>query len=164
MPQALPDPATPAFSATSVKTPCLIVVEAVLAVVGDVEVVPSVVVVVADADALAPSGRGKAGFGGDVGESAVVIVAVKVVGGSLSGGKAFELRAVDDKDVGPSVIVVVEDGDAGAGGLDDVFLCIHAAEDVLRGEAGFFGDVGEGHNRGGSGGRRLRLLRTQRPS
>ena len=99
-------------------------IEAVLAVVGDVEVFPSVVVVVADADALAPAGCGEAGFRGDVGEGAVVIVAVEVVGGRLPGGKSFELGAIDQEDVGPSVVVVVEDGDAGAGGFDDVLLCV----------------------------------------
>src|SRR4029077_18444662 len=75
----------------------LIVVETVLAVVGDVEVFPSVVVVVADAHALAPSGCGETGFGSDVGEGAVVIVAVEVVGGSLSGGSAFKFGAVDQE-------------------------------------------------------------------
>ena len=147
MPHALPDPATPAFSATSVKTPCLIVVEPVLAVVGDVEIFPSVVVVVADANALAPAGCGQTGFGGHVGERAVVIVAIQVIAGTLPGGKSFERRAIHQKNVGPAVVVVVEDRDAGSGGFDDVFLGVDAAENVLRGQAGFFGDVGEGRDR-----------------
>ena len=100
----------------------LVVVEAVLAVVGDVKIFPSVVVVVANANALSPAGRGQAGFGGHVGEGSVMIVAVQMIAGALPGRKPFELRAIHQKDVGPAVVVVVENRDAGSGGFDDVFL------------------------------------------
>src|SRR2546426_11131965 len=119
-------------------------VEAVLAVIRDVDVFPSVVVVVADAHTLAPSGRGQARSCGDVGEGAVVIVAIEMVGGSFSGGRAFEFGTVDQENVGPTVIVVVKDGDAGSSSFDDVLLRVEAAEYVLGGEAGFLGDVSEG--------------------
>ena len=52
----------------------VVVVEAVLAEVGDVDVGPAVVVVVADGYAEAPAVVGDAGLGRDVGEGAVVIV------------------------------------------------------------------------------------------
>ena len=52
----------------------IIVVEAVFAVVGDVDVGPAVVVVVGDGNAETPAIIGHAGFVGDVGEGAVVIV------------------------------------------------------------------------------------------
>ena len=70
----------------------VVAVEDVLAVVGDEEVVPAVVVVVADAAALSPAAAGEAGFSGDVGEGAVAVVleemAVLAPGlwGSLRGG------------------------------------------------------------------------------
>jgi hypothetical protein len=137
------------------------VVEAVLAVVGDVEVFPSVVVIVADADALAPAGRGQTRLGGDVGEGAVVIVVIQAVGRALPGGKSFELRAIHQKDVRPAVVVIVENCDAGSGGFDDVFFAVDAAESVLRGEAGFLGQVDEGRNRGGRRRGWLRLLPAQ---
>ena len=63
--------------------------------------------------------------------------------GASPGGQSVEPGAIDQKNVGPAIIVVIEDGDAGAGGLDDVFLGVDAAEDFLHGEAGFFGDIGE---------------------
>ena len=137
MPQALPDPATPDFSATSVNTPCIVVVETVLAVVSDVEIFPSIVVVVADANALSPTGRCQPSFCSDFGECAVVIVVIQAIRRAFARGKSFQLRAIHQKNVGPSIVVVVEDRDAAAGGLDDVFLGVDAAEDVLCGQSGF---------------------------
>ena len=52
----------------------VVVVEAVLAEVGDVDVGPAIVVVVGDGYAYAPAVVGDSGFIGDVGEGAVVIV------------------------------------------------------------------------------------------
>ena len=52
----------------------IVVIETVLAEVGDVDVGPSIVVVVGDRNANAPSFVGDAGLCGDVGEGAVVVV------------------------------------------------------------------------------------------
>ena len=53
----------------------VVVVQNILAEVGDEQIVPSVVVVVADANALSPAGVRDAGLRGHVGEGAVAIVA-----------------------------------------------------------------------------------------
>ena len=78
-----------------------------------------------------------------------------------SSGKAVQAGSIDQKNVEPAVIVVIEDGHAGAGGLDDVLLGVGATEDILHGEARFFGDIGEvgdGFGWGGvRGSRRARL-------
>ena len=89
----------------------------------------------------------ESGLRGNVGEGSVVIVAIEVVGGSFAGRKAFERGAVDEKNVRPAVVVVVEDGHAGAGGFDDVFLGVHAAKGVRGRESGFGGDVYEVRDR-----------------
>src|SRR5580692_4430764 len=120
----------------------VVVVENIFSVVGDIEIFTAVVVVIADADALAPAGVREAGFFCDIGESTVVIVVIEMAGGRFRGG-GIEAGAVNDEDVRPAVVVVVEDGDAGSGGFDDVFLGVHAAENDRIGKAGFFGDVGE---------------------
>ena len=60
----------------------VVTVEDVLAVVGDEEVVPAVVVVVADAAALSPAAAGEAGFGSDVGEGSVAVVLEEMQMGS----------------------------------------------------------------------------------
>src|SRR5580658_8668387 len=57
----------------------VVVIENVLAVVGDEEVVIAIVVVVADAAGLSPAGADvEAGTLGDIGESAVAIIFEKV--------------------------------------------------------------------------------------
>src|SRR5277367_4338233 len=144
----------------------VIVVKAILAVVRDVEIFPTIVVVVADADALAPAGRSQAGLFGDVGERAVVIVVVETVGRTLASGKSFQPRAIYEKNVGPAVVVIIEDGHAAARGLDDVFLGVDTAKDVRRGEACLRCNVGKGGNRRRSGCFRLlcnRIRRRSRP-
>src|SRR5258708_15843477 len=100
----------------------LIVIETVLSVVGEVQIVPTVIVVVADADALPPANRGQASFSGDVSERAIVIVVVEVVRGALPGRKSLNLCAIHQKHVRPTVIGVIDYRNAGYGGLDHVFL------------------------------------------
>jgi hypothetical protein len=105
------------------------VVEGIFAVVGDVEIGETVVVVVADgyADAVvAIAGVGEAGFFGDVGEGAVGILAVEAV--PVFGVLAVEflglvhwigqLAAVHQENVEEAVVVVIEEGDASAHGFD----------------------------------------------
>src|SRR5579872_1220112 len=136
----------------------VVVIEAILAVISDVEIFPSVVVVVADANALSPAGRGEARFRRHVGESAVMVIVIETIARTLPGGKSLEPCAIHQKNVGPAVVVVVEDRDAGSCGLDDVFLGVDAAEDFLRGQAGLFCDVGETRDRRSRRSGRLRLL------
>ncbi len=120
----------------------VVVIEHIFSVIGDVEIFAAVVVVIADADALAPAGVREAGLFCDIGERAVAIVVVEMAGRRFSGG-SIEACAVDDEDVRPAVVVVVEDGDARSRGFNDVFLGVHAAENHGVGETCFFGDVGE---------------------
>ena len=132
VPQALPVPATPAFSPTSLNAPLIVVIEAIFSVVGNVQILIAVVVVVADANALSPTGGGEPSFHGHIGEGAVVIIVVEVIGGSACRRKAFERRAVHDENVGPAVVVVIKDGYAGAGSFDDVFLGVDSAENICQ--------------------------------
>jgi hypothetical protein len=82
-----------------------------------------------------------------------VIVAIEVIARRGTGRQSVKSCSIDQKNVGPAVVIVIEDRDAGAGSLDDVFLCFDAAEDVLHGESGFLGNIGEvGDGLGGSGG------------
>ena len=61
----------------------------------DEEIGEAVVVIIAGAHALAPSGERDTGFLGDIGESAVAIVVIEVAGGFVAFGKTFESAAVD---------------------------------------------------------------------
>ncbi len=68
----------------------VVVIETILSEIRDVEVGPAIVVAVADRDAEAPTLVGDAGFFGDVGEGAVVVVVQQH--GARRGFCAFECR------------------------------------------------------------------------
>src|ERR1700722_9035107 len=113
------------------------------------QIVPAIVVVVADADAGLPAGAGEAGFVGNVSEGAVAIVFVEMRSGSLAGWPVrVETRAVGQVNVEPAVVIVIEKGEAAAFGFDDGALVIDRAPDVGSVEAGFASYVDKG-NRGG---------------
>ena len=96
------------------------------------------------------------GLQGDVGEGAVAIVLEQVRVRLLAFGEAFQPPAVHQEDVEPAVVVVVVEGDAAAGGLEQILVLVLAAEDGLGVEAGFASDVGEGDANVGLGLRRGR--------
>ena len=106
----------------------VVVIQHVLAEVGDEQVVVAVVVVIADADALSPPRVLKTRLQGDVGESPVAIVLEEVIERLLAGWKAFESSSVDEEDVEPAIVVIVVKGDAAACGFEQVFVLVFAAE------------------------------------
>jgi len=118
------------------------VIEHIFSVVSDVEIFPAIVVIVADADTLAPAGVSETGLFCDIGESAVVIIVIEMARGRSCWG-GIEACAVNDEDVRPAVVVVVEDGDARSRGFNDVFFGVYAAENDGICKACIFGDVGE---------------------
>ena len=98
----------------------VVVIENRPAVGGDEEVGKAVVVVVADGHAHAEGPAGDAGLLGDVGERAVAIVLVERVADRLLGLVEIARAAVDQVDVHPAVVVVVEEGAARSHGLRQV--------------------------------------------
>jgi len=139
----------------------LVAIEAVLAIVGDVKIVPAVVVVVADTDALSPTAGGEARSRGHIGERAVMVVAIEMIRRPPAGFRRFQGCAVHDEDVRPAIVVVVEDGDARARGLDNVLLAVNTAEDLRHCQSSLLRDVNEVGNSLLRRRRRLRGLREQ---
>ena len=111
--------------------------QAIAPVVRHEQIVVAVVVVVADAGALAPSPLiAQACRAGDVLESAVAAVPVQVRPRLLALRKALERRAVDQEDVEPAVGVVVDQRDAGSGGLEQIPVRGLPSEGRGTGQAG----------------------------
>ncbi len=113
------------------------------------EVVPTVVVVIADADAGLPAAAAEARFCGHVGKRSVAIVAIKLSGRRLAfrpGGK--QARAVGEINIEPAVLIVIEKSNAAAFGLDDVLLVVDPAPDIRSRESGFTGYIHKLHLRG----------------
>jgi hypothetical protein len=89
----------------------------------------------------------EAGFGGDIGERAVVIVVIEVARRCFASGQPFQSRAIHNENIRPAIIVVVKDGNAGSRRFNDVFLCIFAAENDRCGEPSLLRHINEMHNR-----------------
>src|SRR5213082_1749471 len=90
------------FLANFAENAALIAIKTVLSIVCDIEIFPAVIVVVAHADALAPSGCGKPCFHSHVSESSIVIIAVQMISRGLASRKSLKRRAVYQEDIGPA--------------------------------------------------------------
>ena len=142
-------------------------VEHVPAVVGEEQVRPAVVVVVTGAHARGPAGAPHAGGVGHVLEGSVPLVPVQPVGRrGARGVLRFGPRAVlqtgsaERQRIQPPVVVVVDEGHAGAVGLDDEPLAIDPAVHHRIAQARTLRDIGKGDGparRDARGGRRRRL-------
>lgn len=72
-----------------------------------------------------------------------MIVAIEMTRGGSCGRRRVEAGAVYDVNVRPTVVVVVEDGDAGSSGFKDVSLGVDASENHGLRKTSFFGHVCE---------------------
>ena len=114
-----------------------------MAVVGDEQIGMTVVIDVADAGRLRPTGARQSGLPADFGEVSRAIVAVEL---------RMRGRPVGNEDVVGAVAIEVEDRHAGAGALEDGLFLILAAEGVGNGETRLRGDIDEANGRGFRGG------------
>ena len=110
----------------------LIVVEAIFPVVGDVDVFPSIVVVIADACPLTPARSGKAGLRRDVGEGTVVIVVEEMIGWGFVLWETFEGGAVYEEDL--EIVVAGREAVLSLFGkrLGEVILSLKAGRDQVE--------------------------------
>src|SRR5260370_2097123 len=134
----------------------IVVVEDVFAEVGNEEIVEAVVLVLADAHGLSPAGMNEASLRGDIREGGVAIIFVQAIGGLLASGKAFQARAVHQKNIEPAIVVGIVESDATTGGLQQIFVFMLAAKNRFGVEASFLRNVDEvdAERRGGRGLRR----------
>src|SRR6202030_4523827 len=97
----------------------------VLSVVSHIEVFPAVVVVVSYANPLSPAGCGETSLHCDISKGSIVIIAIEVIARRRSSGKGVQAGSIDQENVWPAVVVIIEDRHPGSGGLDDVFFCFN---------------------------------------
>ena len=99
----------------------LVVQEARFAEAGDVDIVPTVVVVIADGDAHAVDFNPEPRLRGHVGKRSVAVVVVKPKRGVLA-DVAGKILAAHEHNVGFAVVIVVDEGATRAHGLGQEFL------------------------------------------
>ena len=122
-------------------------IQDVLAKVSQEQIIVAVVIVIADADAVTPARMAESRFLGHIGESAVAIVVIEVICRFLAGGKSLVLGAVQQEDIEPAIVVVIEEGDSTTVGLHDVLLRVFVTVNGGSGKAGARRDVSESHRK-----------------
>ncbi len=130
----------------------VVAVEHVLTVVGDEDILETVIVVIADGDACSPTGPNETSLFGYVFECAVAIVPVQAVRSARGDGGCVETAAVQHENVEPAIVIVVEEGDAAAGCFEDVIGMVDGSIDDGMREAGRGCNVGELREEGNTGG------------
>ena len=112
------------------------------------QVIPSIIVVVADTDPRLPAGTRQAGFCGHIGEGSVAIVLIEMGGGRLTCGPlGVKSRAVGQVDIEPAVVIIVEEGNPAAFRLNDVLLMVGRTPDIGSFQSGLPGHVDEDDGR-----------------
>src|SRR4029077_15218293 len=106
-------------------------VKAVLAVVGNVNIWPAIVVKVTDGNSESPALIRDAGMLGHIGEGAIVIVVIErrawrllLSGQRIIGGTIVQIN------IGPAIVVIIENGDSRPRRFQNVFF-LGRAGDVL---------------------------------
>src|SRR5260370_35536682 len=79
----------------------VIVIKTIFAIISDVEIFPSVVVVVSDANSLTPSCRDESRFLSHIGKSSIMIVVIQMVRRGLIGGGPPPPFALSHEEGGP---------------------------------------------------------------
>ncbi len=111
----------------------VVMVEHAIAPIGDEQVVQAVVIVIADAAALAPASARHAGFDRHVGERAVAIILEQAAHRSVVLGPiGLKACAVHEENIQPAVMIVVVERHAAAGGFQQIAVV------ALGSENGFY--------------------------
>src|SRR6266403_2605552 len=96
--------------------------EVTLAKRGDENVVEAVVIVITDGHAQTIHRNAEARFAGHVGERAVVIVVIKLRGGGAALRMADPVLAINEQNIGPAVVVIIDERATGAHGFGQPLL------------------------------------------
>src|SRR5271168_3151344 len=120
----------------------VVMVEAILSKIGYVEVGPSIVVVVSNSHAIAPSVIGYSCLYRYIGKSSVVVVMEKRgMRGFCFTSLRFVGGAIHEIDIEPSIVVVIDQCNAGTNRIDDEFLGRIAHVRMPGPKSRLFGDV-----------------------
>src|SRR3954464_7625554 len=116
------------------KCPVSIVpVQDVLPVVRDEDIFEPVVVVISHSDSAGPAASNQACLLGHISERAIAVVLVQAVG--CSRHRLSDPDAAENENVEPSIVVVVQESDTAAGGLEDIGFVLDSSVDDRMNEA-----------------------------
>src|SRR5215468_12685112 len=124
----------------------IVVIQTIATEVGNVDILPAIVIEIANADALSPSFIGLTRLVGDFRKGPVAVVVIESGARRLRfASQRIQCRAIDQIDVQPPVIVVVEKCATGSGSLNQIILSRASRKMAKAGETGGAGHVREAH-------------------
>ena len=100
----------------------VVVIKDAARILRDVEVWPTISVIITDGNAHSVSIAGNAGACGHVGERAVTVIVIEGIAQRLRRVVEVALAAVDEVDIHPTIVVVVDEGATWTGGFGQVHL------------------------------------------
>src|SRR5712692_320798 len=107
----------------------------------DIQICPAIIVIIAGTNTLSPACQRHTRFSGCVSERSIAIVVIEMAGRFLPFGKTLQRRAVNEKDVRPSIIVIVNERRSASRCSFRTRLCIASAGVWLTLDAGKFEDI-----------------------
>ena len=119
----------------------IVAVKNILTVVSDEDIFKAIVVIVTNGDSTRPTSAKQSSFFRDIGKRPITVVLVQAVAGIRNG--PIHTRTAKHKDIQPSVVVVVQEGDTATHRLDDIVFQVEAAVDDWSGKSGLRGHVSE---------------------
>ena len=105
----------------------IVAVKNILTVISDEDILKAVVVIVPDGYSTGPSGTYQPSLLRDIGKRSVPIIFVEAITRIWNG--RVHARAAQYKDIQPSVVVIVQEGDTATHRLNDVVLMLESAVD-----------------------------------
>ena len=102
----------------------IVSIENILTVIGDKQIVVSVVIIVSHAGPLPPARAKQLGVSSHIRKGSILVIVVEVTDGFLPLRKTFQRCSVDKKDIWVSIVVIVEESYTAACGFQYVLFVI----------------------------------------
>src|SRR5215472_6146547 len=109
----------------------------------DEDIVEAVVIVIADCNPQAVEGNGQTGLAGDIAKGSIMVVVIELRRGRPHLRMSGPIRAIDQQNVGVTIVVVIDEGTAGPHSLRQI-LFPECAIVVYEADAGLSADIAEG--------------------
>ena len=119
----------------------VVAVKRVLTEIRTKDIIKTIVIVISDADSTCPSERAQPRFFRDIRKCSIAVVFVQPICCALR--SAPEPSSGEQKQIHPPIIVIIDEGAAASGGLDDVLFDFYITIDHRRVQAGRSGNVHE---------------------
>src|SRR5205823_13328387 len=117
----------------------VIVIKHILTVVGDENIVETIIVVVTHSHCRSPACSDQSSFDRYICKRAVAVIFVEPI--RRAEWRSFQASSAKDKQVHPAIVIVVDEGHSTPNHLDDVALRVHTTIDNRLSKTCLFSDI-----------------------